>query len=286
VGQDNIAVMLPLIAIGVAFVIGGIAQTDWRHKYLVYGMIGGGGLLCVVAVLFPWLRDSTPWIAETVASVTTNLAIWFCAVILLLAADIALRRREAASIVPETIEGLRAAIAASGALQLETTRSLNAMIGSVEDRVDKLHDQIKALSEKTESQYVSTGHGQLRIATALKARNSLEILRPADSEAVTLAQRLVAPDSDYANRADWLRDYKRWANVIGTIDHVLDSWMPGHQRFLDVRHSEFERVRDMPPAHIGAEVTTQFKTVCIVNERYEAKRSEVMNYFAIKVADI
>ena len=92
---ETVSAVLALIAIGVAIMIGGITQAEWKNKWLINGMIGAGVLIILIGVGFPWFRTWMPRLAELVADIATNPASWFSILILILSGHLLLRGRRA-----------------------------------------------------------------------------------------------------------------------------------------------------------------------------------------------
>jgi hypothetical protein len=180
--------------------------------------------------------------------------------------------------------------------QIQTNQSLSNMIGSVGDKADKIalnaqadikgmRESIRLLGERVENAHQLTGQGQLRLRNAILARNAHDIVKQQDAKATDLAGRLLS-GVGYDTQT-WLTDYREWKDALSTIDLVVSEWQKDRASLLDVRAREMEHVRDMPPSNLDRDrTTTQFKTLCIVNERYLDSRTDILNYFATKAADL
>jgi hypothetical protein len=121
----------------------------------------------------------------------------------------------------------------------------------------------------------------MRIVRALRARDALETVKPFVIEASDMGTRLITADqSVYPNDMTWLADYKKWKDSLSVVDTMVGHWQKTHRPFLDVGAHEIERVFDTPPPNVSTERTiTQFKRLCLVNERFQASREGVLNYF-------
>ena len=293
---DNISSVLSIVAIGVAIMVGGIAQTDWKHKYLVNSLIGCGLLVVALGISFPWTRDLVPRVGNFVSDIATNPASWFCVVVLLFCLRLVVDARR-----PNPVAGKdeiqRISVALEGAVtkQVEADRTHGAMIGAVDDKADRIAENLEAvrvtlakmihdLSEKADNQYRQAGEGQLRIVRSLRARDALEIVKVQADEALELGNRLMAAEqSHYPNDTVWLDQYGKWKDALNIVDTVLGHWQDSHRPFLDVSAQQVERVHDMPPSNISSDRTiTQFKRLCLVNERFQSNCEYVLSYFREK----
>ncbi|HEY4115695.1 MAG TPA: hypothetical protein VGM17_16690 [Rhizomicrobium sp.] len=68
---------------GLLMVVGGLNQSGWKHRFLVIGMIGVGGVFIAAALLWPVLQKAWPALAAFMSSAATPTT-WV--VLLLLAA--------------------------------------------------------------------------------------------------------------------------------------------------------------------------------------------------------
>jgi hypothetical protein len=176
--MEHFGTILSVVAIGVALMVGGIAQTEWKHKALVHSLIGFGLVIVVLGLTFPWLSDWAPRIAKLVGDVATNPATWFCTLVLLLSAHLLLRwRRIAPDESAASIQRLQVSLEKTLTNQTQANLTLNGMIGIVEDKVDKLsssvRDQIDKLSSHVDDFETATGKALLRIEPLEKEARSL-----------------------------------------------------------------------------------------------------------------
>jgi hypothetical protein len=71
----------------------GIVQGGWKHRLLVWGLIGVGGLLIAAALLWPWIPTWAPRLAVVIADIATHPATWASTAILLLSGHLLMRWR-------------------------------------------------------------------------------------------------------------------------------------------------------------------------------------------------
>src|SRR5690348_14267818 len=92
--MDSAGTIIAVVAVGVAMMVGGIAQAEWKHKSLIYGMIGLGAFVILIGIAFPWLGNWAPRFGRFLTYIDTNLATWFATLVFLLSAAVLRWRRD------------------------------------------------------------------------------------------------------------------------------------------------------------------------------------------------
>jgi hypothetical protein len=197
------------------------------------------------------------------------------------------------------IDAVETQVTKARADQTDVNRSLDGMIGRLDDKIDKtakeletrataLVQSFRELKDQVDHQYELTCRGQLRLAQALRARDAEVIIKEADTIVSNVGARLInAHPSVYADQRHWMPDYERWYQAMSRIDTVYAQWQPSHGPFLDIRRTDYEQFHKKAPEHIRSDKTAmQYKTLCLAQLRYGKERKDIFSYFHAKSNDI
>ena len=124
------------------------------------------------------------------------------------------------------------------------------------------------------------------VSTAVRARDTIAILKEADGLVSSLGPRLIAAStSDYPEWKKWNTDYALWQAAFENIDDTMNHWKEWtdyESPFLGLRQRDYERASNlMPPANIVSDVIdmgTRYKNVCLIYPRWEKAREQIFKF--------
>src|SRR5947207_439961 len=73
----DIGALTLLISVGLTLVVTGVLAAGWRHKTLIWGLIGSGVLVAILGLASPLLARSWPWMANQFSNMGASPSAWF-----------------------------------------------------------------------------------------------------------------------------------------------------------------------------------------------------------------
>lgn len=139
----NVNAVSWLGAAGIALLIGGFQQAGWKHRTLIYGLLGAGALCLVTAAGWPLVEVLAPWLAGFLASAATPTT-WVVLGLLIVAYVLIGPQFRAIETRPVTRPNLRTAH-----LQGLPRGPCDDKLEDLDDRASRLEGRVTALSAWT-----------------------------------------------------------------------------------------------------------------------------------------
>jgi hypothetical protein len=171
---------------------------------------------------------------------------------------------------------------------LNASLALQGMLGKLEDKIERLGNDLTQLRDKTESDMRSARDSSLIITRSLRARDAESMISKSDAIIMELAPSLIRADSErFDGPGSWSLNFNTWNDAVHQIDSVVCQWQQHFKPFLDLRTKDYESChRNAPDNIMSNETATKYKTLCLVHSRYLSERSPIFTYFSTKAADI
>lgn len=100
---DDLSICLFLAGIAATFLVGGVSQAGWRHRWFVTSLFVVAGLCLVAAAAWPWLKDLYPRVKAVLSQIAESPVAWF--VVIMVGTMAALVRRPSQAAGPALISG-------------------------------------------------------------------------------------------------------------------------------------------------------------------------------------
>lgn len=75
--DSNLTIILFLVGLAVNFLVAGVSQAGWRHRWIIRGLFVVAAVLLCVGVTWPWLKIYSPTVTKFVTEMATNSVAWF-----------------------------------------------------------------------------------------------------------------------------------------------------------------------------------------------------------------
>ncbi|MGC1368849.1 MAG: hypothetical protein WA831_03285, partial [Methylovirgula sp.] len=79
---DNLTICLFLVGTGIAIGLTAMSTAGWRHPVLIGGLFLLAGACFISGFAWPWIKDASPVVTQSVTQVATNPVSWFLVLIL------------------------------------------------------------------------------------------------------------------------------------------------------------------------------------------------------------
>ncbi|MBV8754654.1 MAG: hypothetical protein JO328_17480 [Hyphomicrobiales bacterium] len=288
---DDLTIALFLIGAALTFGAAGMTAAGWRHPVLINGLFGLAGLFFLVGIgwpFLPFLKTMSPVATASIASVATNPVSWFALFVLIIGLLVLGPSSRGRLGAPSNIEAsaennLREEVERLGR-QIEVVRLSVPPHVAVPTPEEHAESVANALAEKfveinRNIFKLRSDHNQLDmrygwLLDSLFGRDCASRFEEYDNIVCSLGPRLISA-AGYNDPNVWVRDYEQWSDSVTGVDAVITVFgVEGHTRFLPVPNNQLEKCADTAPDLIRSK-EVQFKTVCLVQRRYEAERSQL-----------
>jgi hypothetical protein len=74
---DTLTAAIFFASSGIALAIAAVNQAGWKHRIVIWGLLGSGALFFAIGIAWPWLDAISPALTAAVEGVALNPASWF-----------------------------------------------------------------------------------------------------------------------------------------------------------------------------------------------------------------